>query len=263
MDERLKIEIEDISPPGLGDEKNPYRDFGMGGKKDRLKNPLEEDDSLLKQATGSFVERLKFAGSKLVEGFLPVAEGALKVVQAFEKLESVSAEFAAKIEANSPSVQIGQQMADLEKLKADLYAERQVGPELRELIESQGRQEAAIEKIETNFQKAILPYVQGWQNLKTWITESLADMADTAGKKLDEFRQWDQENWGRLFYYAGIWDERQRDAYIEKKRKEAEDKAKSGDDIFDDQLRMFLGTLVVGPGNGPDKPAQPAPFQVF
>ena len=95
-----------------------------------------------------------------------------------------SNEFAAKIEANSIQVQLGQVQADLIKLRADREADKLVGRDLKDLIRMQAQQAALYTKMESNLVKAMQPWVQATQELKIeivgWLvklSEGLKDMS--------------------------------------------------------------------------------------
>lgn len=166
-DNTLKIEVEEVGSSGSGLDGLMNSGNANGG-------------------AGGFGNSLMARGGAATE-YLSKFAVALQVTRAgLEKLEQAAVNFAAKIEANSPQVQIGQAMADVRKLQTDLYADRLVGKDLRKMIDQQSRQEAAIEKMEANFIKAIMPIVNAWNELKATILENLVPYVEKGAKIADD-----------------------------------------------------------------------------
>lgn len=104
-----------------------------------------------------------------------------------------SNEFAAKIEANSIQVQLGQVQADLIKLRADREADKLVGKDLKDLIRMQAQQAALYTKMESNLVKAMQPWVQATQELKIevvgWLVKLSEGIANLSVKYTETMHQ--------------------------------------------------------------------------
>lgn len=206
-DNTLKIQVEEVNPPSSSQD-------GFKGGNSLL------GTGLLSGATSGFPSLM----GQVVGGFTRTLHILNSVIQSFEALEDSLDKFAAKIEANSPQVQIGQAIADLNKLRADLRADQIVGPQLRRLIESQSEQAAAITEIEAEFSRAIAPLVQEYQETKTLIAQSLVEPIRKLATTVEGLSEATVDNWNWLIGFTATWTREgaEREMNIEKRRREDE-----------------------------------------
>ncbi len=247
-DNTLKIEVEEVGSSGSGLDGLMNSGNANGG-------------------AGGFGNSLMARGGAATE-YLGKFAVALQVTRAgLEKLEQAAVNFAAKIEANSPQVQIGQAMADVRKLQTDLYADRLVGKDLRNMIDQQSRQEAAIEKMEANFIKAIMPIVNAWNELKANVLEGLVPYAEKLAKLADDLYEYLHYQLDYIVAFIESWRsdiaKQTADQLAEQRSKDTVNNARGS---IDGMAKFFDASNWVENFKGkynPKQPIAPVPFQVF